>query len=189
MSPILIAPPAVEPVSLADAKLYLRIDGPDEDELLSALITASRLLVEAASGRLMIAQTWRLVLDAWPAGGALRLPFSPVTSITGARTFDATGNATAMPAGLLSLTPGEDPAVLRLDDGPPPPGRRQTGIEIDLICGFGPAAADVPAPLRQAVLRLVARWFENRGDDVQGVDARLPADVMALIAPYRRARL
>ena len=189
MSPILIAPPAVEPVSLADAKLYLRIDGPDEDELLRALITASRLLIEAASGRLMIAQTWRLVLGAWPAGGALRLPFAPVASIAAARTFDAVGTATPVPAGVLSLMPNTDPAVLRRDASPPEPGRRQSGIEIDLVCGFGPAAADVPAPLRQAMLRLVARWFENRGDDAQGTEARLPADVMALIAPYRRARL
>jgi uncharacterized phiE125 gp8 family phage protein len=137
----------------------------------------------------MISQGWRLVLDAWPVNGALRLPFAPVASIAAARTFDATGNTTATPAGLLSLAPGEDPAVLRLDAAAPQPGRSRAGIEIDLICGFGPAMADVPAPLRQAILLLVSRWFENRGDDAHGVDARLPGDVMALIAPYRRVRL
>ena len=32
---------------------------------------------------------------------------------------------------------------------------------------------------------LVARWFENRGD--AAADLALPADVAALVAPYRRA--
>jgi uncharacterized phiE125 gp8 family phage protein len=49
--------------------------------------------------------------------------------------------------------------------------------------------ADVPALLRQAVLRLAARWFELRGD-VAGRDAAaLPAEIMTLVAPFRRARL
>ncbi len=36
---------------------------------------------------------------------------------------------------------------------------------------------------------LVARWFERRGDSVHGADASLPGEVMALVAPHRRARL
>jgi hypothetical protein len=68
MSPILIVPPAAEPVTPADAKLYLRTAGPDEDDLVIALIRAARHLVEAASNRLLVSQTWRLVCDAWPLG-------------------------------------------------------------------------------------------------------------------------
>ncbi|MCX7329611.1 MAG: hypothetical protein NTW00_16270 [Hyphomicrobiales bacterium] len=68
MSPILIVPPAAEPVTLADAKLYLRTAGPDEDDLVIALIRAARHLVAAASNRLLVSQTWRLVCDAWPLG-------------------------------------------------------------------------------------------------------------------------
>ena len=71
----------------------------------------------------------------------------------------------------------------------PPPGRARGAIEIDLTAGYGPAATDVPALLRQAVLRLAARWFELRGD-VAGRDAAaLPTEIMALVAPFRRARL
>jgi hypothetical protein len=68
MSPILIVPPAAEPVTLADAKLYLRTAGPDEDDLVIALIRAARHLVEATSNRLLVSQTWRLVCAAWPPG-------------------------------------------------------------------------------------------------------------------------
>ena len=46
-----------------------------------------------------------------------------------------------------------------------------------------------PALLRQAVLRLACRWFEHRGDVVSRDAARLPAEIAALVAPFRRARL
>jgi uncharacterized phiE125 gp8 family phage protein len=67
----------------------------------------------------------------------------------------------------------------------PPDGQ----LEIDLLVGFGPAAADVPASLRQAVLMQAARWFENRGDQVTGADASLAPDIMALVNPFRGMRI
>jgi hypothetical protein len=45
----------------------------------------------------------------------------------------------------------------------------------------------VPEPLRLAVKILVARWFENRGD-IAG-EQILPPDALALLTPFRRARL
>ncbi len=105
MSPILIAPPAVEPLTLAEAKLYLKLDGDDEDELVARLIAAARLLVEAASGRQLIAQTWRLAFARWPEG-ALRLPLSPVTEIAGLRLVGPDGVAVAAPEDAAALDAG-----------------------------------------------------------------------------------
>lgn len=84
MTPLALTPPAIEPVSLSEAKDFLRIIADDEDELLGTLITAARLMIEAASGRLLIEQGWRIVLDTWPQGGEIRLPLSPVRSLTAA---------------------------------------------------------------------------------------------------------
>ncbi len=64
-----------------------------------------------------------------------------------------------------------------------------SGIEIEVRVGFGAEAADVPPPLRQAVLLLVAHWFENRGDTTGERISAMPGDVTALTAPWRRARL
>ncbi|CAM5770207.1 head-tail connector protein [Bosea minatitlanensis] len=188
MTPLALEPPAVEPVSLAEARLFLRLDQTEEDELLAMLITAARLLIEAASGRCLIDQHWRIVLDRWPQG-AIRLPLSPVGAILGARVYDALGIARPVDAAALVLDGLADPPLIRLAGELPEIGRAHGAIEIDLRAGYGAAADAVPAPLRQAVLRLAARWFEERGD-VAGRDAQaLPAEIMALVAPYRRARL
>jgi uncharacterized phiE125 gp8 family phage protein len=187
MTPLLIAGPAVEPVTLAEMRLYLRLDDTVEDDLVSALIKAARLLVEASCGRQLIAQTWRLTLDRWPSGRAVLLPVSPLISVARVRIYDAAGAGTDLAASLYRADPVADPPRVIVEAAAPDPGRAFHGIEIDVVAGFGAAAVDVPAPLVQAIRLLVARWFENRGDSP--ADAPLPPDIAALVAPYRRARL
>jgi len=189
MTPLALTPPALEPVSLSDAKVFLRLDQTDEDGLLGTLITAARLMIEAASGRMLVEQSWRIVLDRWPHGGEIRLPLSPVSGLAEARVYDALGEAQIVAELALQLDNAADPPVIRIVGSVPEIGRMRTAIEIDVVAGYGPAATDVPALLRQAVLQLAARWFEQRGD-VAGRDAAaLPAEIMALVAPFRRTRL
>ncbi len=189
MMPLLLVPPALEPVGLADAKTFLRIEGAQDDDLVMALLSAARLMVEAASGRMLIDQTWRIVLDGWPASGRVRLPVSPLRGIIAARVFGVDGQSQLLAGGALVPETGAEPPVLVQAQPLSPPGRNSQGVEIDVLIGHGPLAADVPAPLRQAVLRLAAFWFENRGDALAGDATALPAEIMALINPYRRKRL
>lgn len=189
MTPLALTPPAVEPVSLTEAKDFLRIVSNDEDELLGTLITAARLMIEAAAGRLLIEQGWRIVLDDWPQGGEIRLPLSPVRSLTAARVHPATGPAETVAPSSLMLVEGSDPPLIAIAAPVPAPGRAHAAIEIDLVAGFGATRETVPAPLRQAVLRLACRWFEHRGDVVSRDAAWLPAEIAALVGPFRRMRL
>jgi uncharacterized phiE125 gp8 family phage protein len=187
MTPLLIADPAVEPVTLVAMRDYLRLDDTVEDDLVAALIKAARLLVEAACGRQLVEQTWRITLDRWPTGRIVALPLSPLMRVARVRVYDGAGAGTDLAASLYRADSVSDPPRVAIEPGAPEPGRPNHGIEIDVVAGFGPAAADVPAPLAQAIRLLVARWFENRGD--MPVDATLPPDLSALVAPYRRARL
>jgi uncharacterized phiE125 gp8 family phage protein len=68
---VLVTPPASEPVSLAEAKLHLRVETgmTDDDTLISALIVAARQVVETITRRALITQVWKLVLDQFPAPG------------------------------------------------------------------------------------------------------------------------
>ena len=188
MTPILLTGPLVEPVTLADIKGYLRLDDNHEDRLINSLMTAARLMVEAESGRCLIAQNWRLVLDHWPLGGVIRVPMSPLISLVEVRVYDVDGEAVTVPSSYFNVDTLGSPARIVSNQSVPLPGRVFGGIEIDVRVGYGETQADVPMPLRQAVRAIVARWFENRGDDPERVPV-MPRDVMAMIAPYKRVRL
>lgn len=189
MTPLALAPPAMEPVTLSEARQFLRLDQTEEDDLLATLITAARLMIEAAAGRCLVEQRWRIVLDRWPTGGEIRLPLSPLARIEAARVYDVLG--VAQPVAEAALTPDRsaDPPLIRVTGEVPEMGRSHGAVEIDVVAGYGATAAQVPAPLRQAVLRLAARWFEERGDVASRDAQALPRAIAALVAPFRRGRL
>jgi uncharacterized phiE125 gp8 family phage protein len=112
-----------------------------------------------------------------------------VRHLVAARVWTGEGVSVAVPPGSLRLRAGDDPATLRVAGPVPLPGMADGGIEIDLSVGFGATAAQVPAPLRQAVRVLATRWFENRGDGIDPQAQDLPRDILVLTAPYRAARL
>ena len=189
MNAIALAGPAVEPVTLADAKAHLRLDTTDEDDLVEALILAARVTVERTTRLGLVEQTWRVRLADWPADRRVALPVAPVGEVASVRVRSAAGIETIVAPASYALDGAFDAPILRIGravagpDGPP------GGIEIDLVVGYGPDGAAVPAPLRLAVRRLVAQWFEHRGDDAASAPAGLPGDVRTLLAPFVRPRL
>jgi uncharacterized phiE125 gp8 family phage protein len=187
---MLIGAPAIEPVSLADAKSWLREDGADEDELIQALIVAARMTLEAFTRRFFITQSWRLAFDCWPdsvaSSATLGIPFAPFAAATAIRIFDANEIAQTLAASNYRAPSSMEAGRISFAPAPPAPGRKTDGIEIDFNVGYGALASDVPQPLRHAILTLVAHWREHRGDD--GDDA-LPKAVAQLAAPFRRERL
>ncbi len=187
----LLAGPAEEPVSLADAKAFLRLDGDAEDGLVTTLIAAARLHVEGVTGRALVSQSWRLVLDAWPRDGVVTLPVAPLQNLTEIRAIDEAGDEHVVPLAQFVAETAVTPARLHLPpsvDGMPAL-RQHLGIEIDYVAGFG-AAADVPHDLRQALLALMALWFEHRDLVlVAGSGAVIPLGFDRLVGAYRQVRL
>ena len=113
-------------------------------------------------GARLITQSWRLVLDAWPEDGRIPVWPAPLQTLTAARVYDIDNNAQAVDT--QSFVP--DLAASQLIVAPwalTQPQRLAAGIELDVVCGYGDAATDVPEPLRQAIRLLVAHWYENRG--------------------------
>lgn len=187
----LLAGPAEEPVTLAEAKAWLKVDGADEDALIATLITAARLHLESVTGRALLTQSWRLVLDAWPPGGEVRLPVAPLSALSAIRAFDEDGDEHTIGLAQFLVEAGGTPALLVLPGtvAGMPVLRQRFGIEIDYVAGFG-AAADVPQELKQALLVLVAHWFEHRDAVViAGSGAVIPFGFDRLIAPWREVRL
>jgi uncharacterized phiE125 gp8 family phage protein len=192
MVPDLLAGPALEPVSLDDAKAWLRLDSNEEDQLLSALIVSARLTLEAYTRRFFVTQSWRMRLDAWPAQTlrrkALAIPFAPLRNVSAVRVYDSADVAQTLSGASYRAAPARDAGRIVFLAAPAEPGRAYDAIEIDIVAGYGDAAADTPEPLRRAILALVAHWHETRGD-AGDVGAPLPTLVLALAKPFRRERL
>lgn len=188
MTSYLLAGPAEEPVSLAEAKAFLRIDDDAEDGLIATLIGAARLHVEGITGRALLAQSWRVVLDDWPDNGVVKLPVSPLISVTAISATDANGASHDVPLGQFGSEP-DRLLVPRVVVGMPVLQERQ-GIEIDYVAGFGTEPAEVPADLRQALLGLVAHWHEHRDAViVAGSGAVVPSGFDRMVAAHKRVRL
>ena len=66
---LLTQAPAEEPLTLAEAKIDMRVDEDftDHDALIEALITAAREYAELICRRALITQKWQLTLDQFPA--------------------------------------------------------------------------------------------------------------------------
>jgi uncharacterized phiE125 gp8 family phage protein len=185
--PIILVPPASEPLSLAEAKALLRVEHADDDAVIEALIAAARGHVEALTRRALLTQTWRLVRDAWPADGRLNLRSGPLRRVVAARVYDAAGVAHAVD--VQRFVVDEALGVIASPGWAlPAPGRCIAGIELDVELGFGPQAADVPAPLCQALRMILAHWYDNRGAVASGATL-LPAGAAVLLAPYRTLSL
>ncbi len=187
MSSILLSGPAAEPITLAEAKTYLRIDHDDEDGEITALIAAARAQIENTTCRALITQGWRITRDTWPIDGRLVLMPAPVQTLTAARIVRLDNSAQDIDVNLFTLDGAAAPAILGFCPGALPVSDRPVaGIELDIAAGYGDAADDVPSPLRQAIKLLLAHWYENRGVVAIGHEtAPLPQTVAALIAPYR----
>lgn len=190
MTAYLLAGPAAEPVTRAEAKAYLRLDDEAEDALVDTLITAARLHVEGTTAQAMIAQSWRLVRDAWPTDGTVKLPVAPLMSLTAVTAYDEAGTAHPIAIDQFEIDAATPRLLLPSEVEGMPALRRRQGIEIDYVAGHGETGADVPADLRQAVLALCAYWFEHRDAAVvSATDPVAPTGFDRLIANYRRARL
>lgn len=190
----LVTPPAAEPVTLAQAKAYLRAGYDAEDELILQLVRAARERVEAETGRALIARTYREVLDDWAVPGRfappgqLRLPMPPLISVGEIVFLDEADAETEWPADQYFVDTDADPgriAVRGRSTFPRPP-RAVAGISITFDAGYGADPEDVPSALRDAVLRLTAEGYARR--EAIG-SSPLPLSVQALLAPWRRVRI
>lgn len=163
----LVTAPTEEPVTLADAKAHLRLDGTDEDSLVTSLITAARQWCEGYQNRAYVTQTWDLVLDAWPRDSEpdrVRIPLPPLQSVASVKYMDADGVQATMPASDYLVDVASQPGRLVLAYGKSWPTvtlQPAAGIEIRFTAGYGAATA-VPETVKQAIKLLVGNWYENR---------------------------
>ncbi|OYZ75114.1 MAG: hypothetical protein B7Y12_13405 [Rhizobiales bacterium 24-66-13] len=180
--------PSAEPLGLAEAKAFLRLDTDAQDGVVAALIAAARQWVESETRRILLSQTWRFTRDAWPPSGLIAVPLAPVRAVLAARLVAEDGTTQDLPLDLFTFAGARLPPLIAVDLArAPAPTRRLGGIVLELQLGYGATPAELPADLVQAVRQLVAFLHEHR--DEPGDQGRMPDSILALLRPYRSVRL
>jgi uncharacterized phiE125 gp8 family phage protein len=157
--------PAVEPVTLAEAKAHCRVDIDDDNAYLSTLISAARLYVEDILDISMITTVWEARYDCFPLW-ELTLPRPPMAAQTVTVIYRDEGGVNrtiTSVAGFQAdsyVTPGR---IYPLYSGVWPPVRGdENSVTVRWTAGYGASGANCPATLRHLVLLLVAHWYANR---------------------------
>ena len=157
--------PAVEPISLTEGKLHLRIDSTAEDVLICSLIKAARQYCENYQQRAYITQTLELWLDRFPDIDIIDVPLPPLQSITSIKYYDTANIAHTFASSEYFVDSKSQPGRVSLAYGkfwPTDTLRPTNGVCITFVAGYGSAASAVPATACYAILLLVAHYYENR---------------------------
>lgn len=180
--------PTVEPVAVADAKMYCRVDDSVEDSLFSSLITAARVYCEKRSKRTLITTAYRLDAYCFPSStGAIRLDKGPLIAVQSVKYYDTGGTQQTIDTAnyRVDITPlyGE---IVPVDTyvWPVVQGQRPNAVEIAFTAGYGAAASSVPDTAKTAIKMLVANWYENREPATPGSMGVVPFAVDHLIATF-----
>lgn len=186
----LVTPPAVEPLTLAEAKTYLRVDTTDDDALIGALIVSARMMVEQRTQRVLITQGWRMVMDRFADPFFITVTVSPFQTLQALKVYNKDGTFTLIDPSQYLVDTNSTFARVCLLNGLAQPTQAIMGITLDFTAGYGNTSANVPEPLRQAMRELIYQWYDNRGDILQGSEANhFPAIVQTLLEPYCVVRL
>lgn len=188
-APVRVVAPASTPVSLSEAKEFLRVDFADEDALIESLIDAATDYVDGWTGvlgRALMSQTWELSLDAFP-NGAINMPLGPVRQVVSVSYVAPNGSTLTVNSAdyTTDLNPVEG-WVIPKESGWPATMKTANAVTVRWVAGYANAAS-VPAAIRQAILLLVGHWYQNRELTAAGGRQALPFTVTALLAPYKRA--
>lgn len=206
MALIRIAGPAVEPISVDDMKVHLRVDFDDEDALIAQYISAARQKLEQRCARSFVQQTWEL--RAAEFAETIEVPKPPTVEISSVKYIDEDGVEQTVDSADYDLVHGgefESSSLIWLTDRPTDLYQRADAARIQFVAGWAPDGvvdpvanpddyvANVPWAIRQAILFLAGHLYENRESvllaPVRQELQELPESVSAFIAPYIVPRL
>lgn len=191
MSLYLVTAPAVEPITLAEAKRHLKVEVDDDNDLIRGLSIAAREYAETFTGRKFITQTW----DEKPCGfhwGPIVLPFAPVSSVTSITYLDQAGVSRTWSSALYRTLLPTGPQAQRgriepvYGESYPATYPVLEPVAIRFVCGYGASGASVPASIIAAMKLLIGHWYQERSAvNIGNIVTPIPLTVDSLLWPYR----
>jgi len=177
---VLVTAPTVEPLEVDEVKAHLRVDFPDDDQLIKSQMRVAREYVENTIDYALLPQVYDQFWDAFPTSAKdwLELGKFPATAVTWVKYTDSAGNVNTWTGTPLPYVfdpngypkPRLMPAFGQL--WPSTTLQPIAAVNVRFAAGF-PDALSVPFLLKHAQKMLIAAWYENRAD--VEVDTRLRA--------------
>ena len=155
--------PAGLPVSLAMAKLHLKIeDGvTDDDELIANLIKAVTSYVEQYTNRYLLTRTFTAFLDSVPTDGVIEIHRYPVTAISSVKYINTSDVLTTMSASDYTTDIQDCPARVSIISTPSVSSTAFNAIQVNFTAGHTDAMAQEKGVI-QAMLVMIADLYEQR---------------------------
>lgn len=186
----IITQPTLEPLDLASAKQWLRVDGDDQDTVIRDLIRVAREECENYTGRATYTTTYRdsldrfpgmsvqappanaiplapLVNEQWPLTEppyAINLMRSPVIAVSSIQYYDADGTLQTLSSSAYYADTSQEPGRVTPAQGYVWPATQLTrpgAVLITYTAGYASREA-IPAPMVHAMRMMLSHWYENR---------------------------
>lgn len=183
---VLKTAPTGTAISLAEAKQHLRVDSDfdDDNDYITALIGVATNQVEEFTRRRLMTQTYNLYFDVFPP--YIDLQVGIIQSVTHVKYYDNNNVLQTLASSNYDLDDKIKPGrIYESNDGTfPDTYERPNAVEIEFIVGR--TANDVEDAIKQAMLIIVGRYYEQRQDVVLGTQVQeLPLMVEYMLTPYR----
>ena len=185
MALTLVTAPAVEPLTLAEAKGHLRVTTTDEDALITALIVAAREYAETFTRRALITQTWDLTLDSFPS--EIVMPMPALQSVTSITYIDVDGASQTLPTTEYTVDIKSAPGRIVEAYGKAWPTTRPVinAVTVRFVAGYG-LAVSVPKSIVQGMLMHIGHMFANRESvNIGNISSEVPMTTEYLYMPHR----
>lgn len=172
----LITAPLHMPITLAEAKAHMRVDGTVDDALIAGLIGSAVEAAQNITRRQLVTATYDYTLPGFPAPtrlnplAAIELLAPPLQAVTGVYYIDSTGAEQPLACGAyvvdtFSLVPGLSPV---LGTSWPATQEGPNAVRVRFTCGWAmdasvsPPAWTGPESIKAWLMIRVATMYEQR---------------------------
>jgi uncharacterized phiE125 gp8 family phage protein len=177
LPPVVTVAPASEPLTQAEAKNHLKVDGSDDNDAIDRLISTGRTLVEEITGTKLASQTVVMRCSDW--SDLSKLPIAPIVSVSSVTYLDSAGATQTLSTDVYEgVLHGLEPHIrLKLNQSWPSVRDASDAITVTAVAGY----ASLPAPVKSAMLLTIAALYDGRSE------GSIPKGAMDLLdTNYRR---
>jgi uncharacterized phiE125 gp8 family phage protein len=167
--------PVSEPITLAEAKNYLKVDFDDDNDLITSLIASARVRLEKYAGVAMSARTLQVVayVDEF-----IELPYAPINTISKVEYWD-NNSWVEITVGQYNVLGTTYKKLYMTAFG-------HMEFRFTYTCGY----ATTPSVMKTALYKILADLYDYRESSVE--DSKPNANVASayeLMKPYKRVSI